>query len=70
MGGRRHSIWGSNGVSINFRFSGGRAPRLNRDWLALLAISADSARGLSIVAEPTETVRVDEPEDEEVPVAP
>ena len=50
-GGGRTSIWLHPMVSIRFHFDGSRTPALNRDWLALLADSADSSRGLVVESE-------------------
>ncbi|MGH1524427.1 hypothetical protein ACRAWC_10465 [Leifsonia sp. L25] len=37
--------------NLRFHFDGSRSPALNRDWLAQLADSAESSRGLVIEAE-------------------
>lgn len=50
-GGGRTSVWIHPASSVLFHFDGSRAPALNRDWLADLAASADSSRGLIIEAE-------------------
>lgn len=51
-GGGRTSVWIHPASNVLFHFDGSRAPALNRDWLADLATSADSSRGL--IVEPEE----------------
>jgi len=50
-GGGRTSVWLHPASNIVFHFDGSRTPALNREWLARLADSADSSRGLVIEAE-------------------
>lgn len=49
------SFWISPQVSIQFQFFGSRGPRINRAWVEELMFAASSARGLTIVPEPTES---------------
>ncbi|WP_053351261.1 DUF7882 family protein [Leucobacter musarum] len=50
-GSGRYELWISEHSPIAFRFSGGKQPELNQDWLrALLAIS-HSSRGLVVLTE-------------------
>ncbi|WP_312855081.1 DUF7882 family protein [Agromyces agglutinans] len=46
------SVWVHPAQNLYFKFSGGRHPAINRDWLEQLMESANSARGLVITAEP------------------
>ncbi|MDR6972974.1 hypothetical protein [Leifsonia shinshuensis] len=50
-GGGRTSIWIHPASSLRFHFDGSRTPALNREWLALLAESAGSSRGLVVETE-------------------
>ncbi|WP_348786506.1 ATP-dependent DNA ligase [Leifsonia sp. NPDC080035] len=50
-GGGRTSIWLHPAVTLRFHFDGSRTPALNRDWLTMLADSADSSRGLVVERE-------------------
>lgn len=50
-GSGRSSIWIHPQVLVHFKFDGSRAPEINPEWLATLAESADSSRGLIITAE-------------------
>lgn len=51
VGGGRTSIWLHPSSNLRFHFDGSRSPALNRDWLAQLAESAESSRGLIVEAE-------------------
>jgi hypothetical protein len=51
---RRSSVWLSPGIPLMFKFSGGRAPRMNTEWLRLLEETANSGRGLLLLPEPPE----------------
>ena len=50
-GSGRSSIWLHPNVLVHFKFDGSRAPTINPEWLAALAESADSSRGLIVTAE-------------------
>jgi hypothetical protein len=50
-GGGRCAVWMNPAIPLYFRFSGGHAPTLNREWVALLAQSANSSRGLILTNE-------------------
>jgi hypothetical protein len=50
----RSSVWLSPGIPLMFKFSGGRAPRMNPEWLKLLEETANSGRGLLLLPEPPE----------------
>ena len=49
-GGGRTCVYIHSGVSLVFRFHGGRMPQLNPAWLHALTFNANSSRGLYIVA--------------------
>ena len=51
VGDGRSSIWLHPQTDLYFKFSGSRAPSINRDWLTALMESADGTRGLVVVAE-------------------
>ena len=51
-GSGRWSLWMHPSIPLQFRFDGSRAPSLNRNWLDALALSAGSAEGLRVIAEP------------------
>jgi len=53
-GSGRSAIWISPSAQVHFRFSGNRAPKLNRLWLEALMDSANSRAGLHWVPEPPE----------------
>lgn len=50
-GSGRSAIWLHPGVLVHFKFDGSRAPAINQEWLASLARSAESSRGLIVTAE-------------------
>ncbi|GAA0433496.1 ATP-dependent DNA ligase [Leifsonia naganoensis] len=50
-GGGRTSVWVHPNSRVRFHFIGSRAVALNRQWLAQLAESADSSRGLIVYRE-------------------
>ncbi|WP_336659703.1 DUF7882 family protein [Leucobacter sp. USHLN153] len=51
QGSGRHEVWISEHSPIAFRFSGGKSPQLNPEWIkALLAIS-HTPRGLAVLSE-------------------
>jgi hypothetical protein len=51
-GSGRTTIWIHPAVSLVYRFSGGRAPSINRAWLDALMAAANSPSGLHVVPEP------------------
>ncbi|KSU53950.1 hypothetical protein [Microbacterium enclense] len=65
-GGGRTCVYIHSGVSLVFKFHGGRMPQLNPAWLHALTFNANSSRGLYIVAEPEGTFRPPEPAKEMV----
>ena len=48
------SCWIGPSVPLEFIYSGNRQPALNRSWLELLALSANSNGGLMALPEPAE----------------
>ena len=56
MGGGRTAVWMHPGASLVFKFSGGKAPALNRAWLEALMHTANSSSGLSVVPEHAESI--------------
>lgn len=50
-GSGRISIWLTPNIPLVFRFSGSRAPQLNKQWLDALAEHAGTPRGLIVVPE-------------------
>lgn len=48
----RTSIWLHPMIPIAFKFYGSRAPSINRAWVDVLMLSANSTQGLQIMPEP------------------
>lgn len=59
--------WIGQSVPLEFVYSGNRQPTLNRGWLELLALSANSNAGLVALPEPVESHRPPERTDEQKP---
>jgi hypothetical protein len=53
--------WIGPAIGLEFVYSGNRHPLLNREWLELLARSANSNAGLTVMPEPAPTTRIDQP---------
>jgi hypothetical protein len=53
--------WMGPSIPLEFVYSGNRQPLLNREWLELMAMSANSNSGLVIMPEPAPTTRIDGP---------
>lgn len=51
-GSGRGSVWMSSASILYFEFDGGSRPRINREWLEMLAQTANGNGGLTIVPEP------------------
>jgi hypothetical protein len=51
VGSGRSAIWLHPMVLLHFKFDGSRVPSINEEWLAELAHSADSSRGLIVTTE-------------------
>ena len=52
VGDGRSSIWLDPGIPLYFKYSGGRVPTINREWLAELTTSSNSSSGLVLTDEP------------------
>ncbi len=48
----RSTIWMNPAIPLRFKFLGSRQPAINRDWLDLLVVSANSVDGLRLIPEP------------------
>lgn len=51
-GDARICVWVHPAVPLVFKFGGSRAPSINREWVDLLMLSANSSSGLHVVQEP------------------
>jgi hypothetical protein len=51
LGSGRVSLWVSPGVPLQFRFSGGKPPELNRVWIDALSRSSHGVRGMVVMGE-------------------
>ena len=51
VGSGRSAIWLNPAIPLYFKFAGGQAATLNRQWIEDLSRSANSAQGLVIVSE-------------------
>lgn len=56
VGDGRTAIWLSPELHVVFKFSGGKVPAINKDWLLQLGKSADSTTGLIVTGEDGELV--------------
>ena len=54
LGDGRTSVWLNSNLAMSFKYSGSRAPALNRTWIEALAITANSPTGLYVVPEPAD----------------
>lgn len=52
VGDGRSSIWLDPSVPLYFKYFGARVPSINRTWIDLLTVSANSSGGLQLVQEP------------------
>ena len=52
IGDGRSSIWLDKSIPLYFKFFGGKMPTLNREWLEILTMSANSTVGLQFTSEP------------------
>ena len=52
VGAGRSTVWVHPGISLAFKYFGRKSPVVNRDWIEILLLSANSAHGLQIFAEP------------------
>jgi len=53
VGDGRSSIWLSFAIPLYFRYSGSKPVTINRDWLEVLTLSANSTTGLQFTPEPS-----------------
>lgn len=51
-GGGRSSIWMDASIPLYFKYFGSKTPSINREWLELLTLSANSAQGMHFMKEP------------------
>lgn len=59
--GRRETVcWMNPSIALEFVYAGNREPLLNREWLELMAVSANTNSGLVVMPEPAPTTRIDE----------
>lgn len=58
LGGGRSTIWVHPAYSLEFKFSGGRIPSINRTWVDALMATAYTPNGLRIVPEPADKIEV------------
>jgi hypothetical protein len=59
IGDGRTAIWIHPALPLAFKFFGGRAPTLNREWVEQLMLQANTPAGLILIPEPL----VEEPHD-------
>jgi hypothetical protein len=52
VGSGRSSIWLEQSIPLYFKFSGSRPVQINRDWLDVLNVTANSNAGLAFLPEP------------------
>jgi hypothetical protein len=52
VGEGRSSIWVDAAIPLYFKYYGSKPPTINRDWLELLTLSANSAQGMQFMSEP------------------
>jgi hypothetical protein len=49
----RSSIWIDAAIPLYFKYYGSKPPTINREWLEVLTMSANSAQGMQFISEPT-----------------
>jgi len=52
VGDGRSSVWLSSAIPLYFRYSGSKPVTINREWLEILTLSANSTTGLLFTPEP------------------
>ncbi|MCU1597833.1 MAG: ATP-dependent ligase [Glaciihabitans sp.] len=52
----RSAIWIDAAIPLYFKFYGSKPPTINREWLELLTLSANSAQGLQFINEPPQSI--------------
>lgn len=53
QGSGRETLWISPGTDLRFRFTGGRSPSINDDWVRSIIASASTSSGMRICPEPS-----------------
>ncbi len=53
-GGGRATIWLNPSMPLHFKYTTGNKPLINREWLRILAASANTPSGLQVLPEPVE----------------
>ncbi len=56
LGSGRSTIWLDPSSTLYYHYSGSRTPTINREWIEVLMLSANSASGLIFTPEPNGTV--------------
>jgi hypothetical protein len=51
VGDGRSAVWIDPSIPLVFKYSGGRPPKINKEWLELLTLSSNSAHGLQLTDE-------------------
>lgn len=54
VGAGRSSVWLHPGIPLFFKYAGGKTPSINRAWVEVLTLAANSGHGLLLSAEPPE----------------
>jgi hypothetical protein len=57
VGEGRSSVWIAPSIPLCFTYASSSAIEINREWIDVLAVSANSARGLEFLAEPGTAIR-------------
>jgi hypothetical protein len=57
----RNSIWLDSAIPLYFKYDGSQSFAINREWLELLTISANSGQGMQFIAEPESGAPVEVP---------
>jgi len=52
VGDGRSAVWIDPAIPLYFRYSGSKSPAINREWIELLTLSANSTQGLHLMDEP------------------
>ena len=55
IGQGRSSVWLHRAVPLYFKFESAETPAINRQWVEILTVSANSAAGLRLVEEPIDS---------------
>ena len=54
IGQGRSSVWLHRSVPLYFQYEAAESPSINRQWVEILTVSANSAAGLRLVEEPAD----------------